>query len=514
MRENLTMNSSAAFRYGNEAEYGSVIPYDPDDTYLEYEYQEVSKDKNWVYENLRKALMDLKLDNDHIGTKDWSPFRDFISPGDKVVIKPNLVLDMKQTEMQKYTTTHPSVVRVIIDYCWKALAHNGMIIVGDAPSAETDFQRLAEVTGYEKLVKEMQLRGVHVQLQDFRAVKVVSKNGIWTGEQKTEKGCSDKVIVNLGKQSLFYKENDKHKKYHGGGYDIRQTTLHHTKDRQEYCIAKTVLEANVVISVPKLKTHRKAGITCCLKNLVGINCDKNYLPHFAMGSANMGGDEMPSIQTKNIRYMRAYNFLREHVIAYTWKYIGNLSVSLLNRFGKSEERTAYAKKSEEEAAQMQTEVDRAKWLHHKISGSVVSAGAWQGNITIAKMILDLNKIFLYCDSRGRLQRDFTRKVFYIVDGLWAGMGNGPVNAVPVKTGLIGAGYNGAAMDVEILKLCNIEPSCIPLYKYAMKNEWLWRGSNGYHLLNGEKIEEDSVIPVKITPPDNWQYKERVQKGQR
>ncbi len=501
------MNISAAFRYGNEAEYGNVIPYDPDDIYPEYEYKTVSKEKNRIYENVRKVLIDLELDKNNIGTKAWSPFRDLISPGEVVVIKPNLVLDMQKTDMQKYTTTHPSVVRVIIDYCWKALEHHGMIIVGDAPSAEADFQRLIEITGYQKLIKEMQMRGVRVELQDFRAVKVVSQNGIWTGEQKAEEGCSDKVIVNLRKQSLFYNEHRKHKKYHGGGYDIRQTTLHHTNDRQEYCIAKTVLEADVVISVPKLKTHRKAGLTCCLKNLVGINCDKNYLPHFTMGSSNMGGDEMPFIQKKNIRYMSVYNFLRENVIAYTWKYIGGISVSLLNKIEKKEVQKKYVASITEKS-----DADRAKWLHLKLSGSTVSAGAWQGNRTIAKMILDLNKIFLYCDQNGKLQQNRTRKVFYVVDGLWAGMGNGPVDAIPVKTGIVGAGYNGAAIDIELLKLCNIDPSCIPLYKKAMKSKWLCENSNRDHLLNGKKIVDNTVIPVKLIPPDNWQYKEKGKKG--
>ena len=56
------MNISAAFRYGNEAEYGNVIPYDPDDIYPEYEYKTVSKEKNRIYENVRKVLIDLECE--------------------------------------------------------------------------------------------------------------------------------------------------------------------------------------------------------------------------------------------------------------------------------------------------------------------------------------------------------------------------------------------------------------------------------------------------------------------
>ena len=33
----------------------------------------------------------------------------------------------------------------------------------------------------------------------------------------------------------------------------------------EYCISNTILDADVIINIPKLKTHKKAGITVCLK---------------------------------------------------------------------------------------------------------------------------------------------------------------------------------------------------------------------------------------------------------
>ena len=61
---------------------------------------------------------------------------------------------------------------------------------------------------------------------------------------------------------------------------MRQT---HGRGRHQYLIAREVIEADVVINVPKLKTHRKAGITGALKNLVGINGNKDYLPHHRLG---------------------------------------------------------------------------------------------------------------------------------------------------------------------------------------------------------------------------------------
>ena len=55
----------------------------------------------------------------------------------------------------------------------------------------------------------------------------------------------------------------------------------------------TIGTAEVLISLPKLKTHKKVGVTLSLKNLVGINGDKNYLPHFCIGTPDEGGDEFP-----------------------------------------------------------------------------------------------------------------------------------------------------------------------------------------------------------------------------
>ena len=67
----------------------------------------------------------------------------------------------------------------------------------------------------------------------------------------------------------------------------------HTPTRHAYLIGRRFLECDVFINLPKLKSHQKAGITCALKNLVGINAHKDYLPHFRFGSPSAGGDEYP-----------------------------------------------------------------------------------------------------------------------------------------------------------------------------------------------------------------------------
>ena len=66
---------------------------------------------------------------------------------------------------------------------------------------------------------------------------------------------------------------------------------HHNQERHEYLVANSVLSADFILNLPKLKCHIKAGITGALKNLVGINGHKEYLPHHTNGCPATGGDQ-------------------------------------------------------------------------------------------------------------------------------------------------------------------------------------------------------------------------------
>ncbi len=495
-----------AIRCDETVQYPSASPFDPSCDYPEFFDSPKADEQNGVYDLVRQCLIDLRLDEAHLGTKDWTPFAEMIAPGNTVVIKPNLVLDTADPKIQDCATTHPSVIRPVIDYCWQAMQGKGKIILGDACAAEANFDVIVQRTGILDMVQQLQKRGVELQLEDFRAVKVTSENGVWTGEQKTAKS-ENAVIVNLGENSLFYDERFSKAEFHGAGYDIKETNAHHHGHVQEYCVSKTILEADVVISIPKMKTHRKAGFTCCLKNLVGINADKNYLPHFSIGSVNMGGDEMPAIPKKNVVMLSSYNWIRRHVISRTWRVLGGPATKLL-RFlhgGKREQpgKEAVAQQTQEKS---DTDVDLAKWLHSKLSGQPVAAGAWSGNYTICCMILDLNRIFLCCDTQGNLKPYTDRKIFYVADGVKTGMGNGPTHPVPAEIGAVAAGKNGLAIDVSLLRLFGIDENSIPLYVNAKQKEYMHMGEEGVCMYNGRAICAQDRFTQKLIPPDGWDYK--------
>ena len=59
-------------------------------------------------------------------------------------------------------------------------------------------------------------------------------------------------------------------------YDPAILKQHHTENKHEYYISDYLLNADCVINMPKPKSHRKAGVTIALKNLIGINVRKEF----------------------------------------------------------------------------------------------------------------------------------------------------------------------------------------------------------------------------------------------
>src|SRR4029079_11251659 len=84
-------------------------------------------------------------------------------------------------------------------------------------------------------------------------------------------------------------------------YDPTETVSRHGRGFHRYLIARSVLDADLFINLPKMKTHQKSGITAALKNLVGINGAKAYLVHHQKGSPARGGDEFPERASLMIR---------------------------------------------------------------------------------------------------------------------------------------------------------------------------------------------------------------------
>lgn len=271
--------------------------YNPDTFYPEYRWgnSEISTEKNNVYEMVRSCFIGLHMDANNLNTARWNPLGEIIKEGDSVLLKPNWVMHYNKNKNIKENSlecliTHPSVVRVVIDYCLIALNGTGRIIVGDAPMQGCDLDKLLDISGYNRLFGFYNDRSVDIHPVDFRQYStIVDKNKVLTGRKYNS---SEGLEVNLGNRSrLTSNLISGPRKYKVSDYNEKITNQFHNDSKHIYLINKDILEADVVINLSKPKCHRLAGITSSLKNIVGITYDKACLPHRTFGSTQQGGDE-------------------------------------------------------------------------------------------------------------------------------------------------------------------------------------------------------------------------------
>ena len=130
----------------------------------------------------------------------------FVKPGQSVLIKPNMLSDHTPDEA---VTTHPEVVRALIRLVKEQGASPW---VADSPAIIADLGRVWERTGIEALCREENV-----------------------------------PLVNLEK---------------AGSRQFEENGIHFT-------LATPVLEADAIITVPKVKTHVLTGLTGAVKNLYG-----------------------------------------------------------------------------------------------------------------------------------------------------------------------------------------------------------------------------------------------------
>jgi hypothetical protein len=225
-------------------------------------------------------------------------------------------------------------------------------------------------------------------------------------------------------------------------YDPRLMSKTHCRGRHRYLVAKDVIEADLVINLPKLKTHKKAGITCALKNLIGINGNKEYLPHHRLGGANLGGDCYPG--DSKVKRMLEYAADQQNL---------NDSSTMGRVWGG-----------------VATQLNR---VLHLMGDNLGIEGSWSGNDTIWRTGLDLNRIIIYGEADGSMAASPRRRVVHLADAIVAGQGDGPLAPQPLPLGLLFAGNNAAAVDWFGALLLGYDPQLVPIVREAFgRFRWL------------------------------------------
>ncbi len=369
------------------------------------------------------------------------PLKEMIRPGDKVVIKPNFIKEshLSRKADWEYIITHTAVIRLALQAAVDALDGKGEIRIVDAPQTDSDYDEIIRRVGLPEMVEEFRKKtSVDISYYDLREQRDYNVQGISVRCRKLPGDPKGHATINLGRSSEFCgKEN---KQYYGADYDMEQTRRYHNDRDNIYVISKTVLDCDVFINLPKLKTHKLAGITCALKNLVGTCVIKNSIPHHTIGSPENGGDRFPMATAKTESESRlkekAQLLLKRKNPLINYPFIMVKKAAGLF-FGSPQSET-------------------------------VRNGMWHGNDTIWRSVLDLNKILLYADADGNMHDEPQRRYFAIIDGIIAGEGNGPMEPDPKPAGVLIAGANPVCVDMAAAALMGFDYRRIPTLAHAFE----------------------------------------------
>ncbi|MCL4555101.1 MAG: DUF362 domain-containing protein [Actinobacteria bacterium] len=419
------------------AEYPSDPPFHPAVSYPEYQWGSLGL-TNLIYEGVRELLRLLELDQNHYGTKMWNPLGEIIQPGDRVVLKPNLLSHSHRYRPNEWeqVITHGSVVRAVLDYVLLALDGRGEVWIVDGPQLDADWGKTVQRTGIGAVCEFFEgISGVPVRLLDLRDAWMDVRGDVMYAKVSLKGDPEGAVIVDLGGRSRLAGHPGAGR-YYGSEYDRAETNFHHAEGRHEYRFSRTVASADVFINLPKMKTHKKVGVTLCLKNLVGINTGRNWLPHHTCGDPTGGGDQFPEASAKTtlerwgIRQFQRLTLLNPTLFAPLFRAAKRVARPIL---GETEE--------------------------------TVRSGNWYGNDTAWRMVHDINRCLLYSDG-DRFPASIPKRYFAVVDGVVAGEGNGPAAPDRCEAGALVAGFNPVAVDCVATRLMGFDPVKLAMLREA------------------------------------------------
>ena len=403
----------------------SSCAFSPSVKYPEYLWAELSAQENNIYNAIRTMFHACGLDKKNYGTATWNPLGEYIQHGDVVLIKPNMVKHFNEIAENGTDClyTHPSLVRAVVDYVILALNGTGRIVIADAPVQSCDFEQFCRTSGYRAIIEFYRNRGVKVEFYDLRKAIGCYEKGMVVRHRREE--AYQDICVNLGPLSAFNDLSDEQlQRLRITDYSPKVMNAHHSSGKHEYSVSAVALEANVIINMPKIKTHRLAGITGALKNMVGINSNKDYLPHHRLGTPSDGGDQFRDGGCIAGIVNRIVDL--ENDAIEIGNYRGAKLFNLLRRGGQ-------------------------KYLRICGPGRCIN-GNWYGNDTIWRMVSDLNRITQYGDENGKICDARQRKMLIVGDMVVAGEGEGPLRPSPKYMGCMLFGSDPVSFDMAVAKL--------------------------------------------------------------
>lgn len=457
-----------------EAVYPTTPPYNPGSAYPEYPFpEEVADERNTVYEGVRELFKILGYDKVNFGRSTWNPLGHLIKPGMTVVLKPNFVRSRHFEGKDPYAMiTHPSVIRAVADYVWIALKGGGKIIVADAPQYDGNWKELIELTRLD-VVRDLfdAHRAGAFEIRDLR--NYWSRKKHFPSMLIALPGDPEGVLkVNLGEDSAV-KNITNPKQLYGAVYHRQELIKNHTGKNQIYELSGTVMNADAVISIPKLKTHKKVGVTMNIKGLVGACTNKNLIVHYSLGRTSEGGDQYPP----------GHFTATEEKIIRTERWMYDTFLAKRSRPLEYIHRSIY-------------------WLHGRLvkplgigvpkRKRLLDVGNWYGNDSAWRMCVDLLKVILFADSTGHFRNVPQRTLFSVIDGVVGGDNKGPLEPDPVPAGFLIASSNFLAADIVGTRLMGFDPLKVKTLRNLLEErnwEFGVRSFADIHVISAENAIE-------------------------
>jgi uncharacterized protein (DUF362 family) len=358
----------------------------------------------------------------------------------RVVLKPNWVKHAERPEFPiEALVTSTALIEECINACRKKYRALERISVGDVPLQTCDWPVLLRQTGVDRLIEKYRgSTAPAIEFLDLRRERWRhGSDGFFdldSDHPGDPRGYSEVVIDSA---SLLEEVSHNASSFRVSDYDPAETVSVHRKGQHRYLIARTILEADLFINLPKMKTHQKTGITGALKNLVGINGSKADLVHHQLGRPSQGGDEFPEDASRLIEWQ----------------------VWVRERFQKRSRFIFKSLKRGWELVKRLRGIQTVGTKENLGSGGqfYIGSGSWYGNDSIWRMVYDLNAIILLAHADGGpLRAEPQRTVLSIMDGLVAGEGNGPLQPLPVAANCLFAARNPFLVDFAMAKLMGFD----------------------------------------------------------
>ena len=417
--------------------------FSPHERHPEYPFETVAERPNPAYEAVRRVLAQSGLDRERYGTSAWNPLGDLLEPGSRVFILCNFVYHRRFQESEQdfqAKCIHGSVLRALCDYVWLAVGPEGRIQFGNSPLQACDWEKVLSETGASTVLDFYRKRGLPIEAKDLRlwvtrrdlmgrVVSVEDREASREGVEIDLAGASflDEIAVGAHGPARFRISD----------YRPERIEAFHANHRQRYVVHRDVLEADAVVSLSKLKTHEKVGITCGLKGFVGMVGHKDCLAHHRFGSPDVGGDEYPHSR----RFLQPISRFQDWVQG---RDPGSPLQGLLQVADRTSRRAI-----------------------RRLGFDM--AGAWYGNDTCWRMALDLARIAHYADANGVMQDEPQRRHLSLVEGIVGGEGDGPLSPSPVNAGVLAFCDSVAWGDHVAARLMGFEPATIPIVRESLRD---------------------------------------------